>query len=277
MDQFILYQAKRSVYLCLLGSFVLMVVGCAARRGVDHEIKKGQTLWRISRVYRVKLDTLLEVNDIEDPTEILPGTKITIPGAERRRTVPRSPGMRITRSESQSNDHSSDNQEKAPDRIKPGSNKLPSKQENKEQRAQAKKSNRPLDQAANYFDPVWPCKGRIISSFKKIKGPTKRGLLIQTNEGSVVKAAEDGNVKMAGSWKKMPELGKIVIIFHSNNFTTVYAHLGEIRVSEGELINKGQVLGTVGRIGTVDRSACYFEVRYELEPRDPLIFLGKQT
>jgi len=266
----------------LLVIFLLLGAGCAVHRGTIHEIEEGQTLWRISQVYGVELNTLLEVNGIEDPASVRAGTDIIIPGADRVREVPSTPQRTARQADDSRPSPDLDENESRGSNSSSSSNSGGLNQESNtsssapsSESSAASKSN---DEApTRYFDPVWPCDGRLASRFKKDEGPAERGIRIHTSEGSVAKAAEEGNIKLAGSWDKMPELGKIVIIFHSHDFTTVYAHLKSLSVSEGETVSRGQPIGTVGQTGAVDRSVCYFEVRYELEPRDPLIFLGEST
>lgn len=48
--------------------------------GSYHVIERGQTLWRIARLYHVELSTLIEVNRITDVTNIPVGTRLWIPG-----------------------------------------------------------------------------------------------------------------------------------------------------------------------------------------------------
>lgn len=52
-------------------------------RGVWHRVKEGQTLWRISKTYRVELEDIKESNDIDDVVHIAQGAWIFIPGAEK--------------------------------------------------------------------------------------------------------------------------------------------------------------------------------------------------
>ncbi len=78
---------------------LLILSGCATYKppvpspapspvGVYHEVKKGETLWRISRAYGVDWRTIIKVNRIENPNEIKPGDKLFIPGAKEQKTVP---------------------------------------------------------------------------------------------------------------------------------------------------------------------------------------------
>ena len=52
-------------------------------RGVWHRVKEGQTLWRISKTYRVDLEEIKETNDIDDVVHIAQGSWIFIPGADK--------------------------------------------------------------------------------------------------------------------------------------------------------------------------------------------------
>lgn len=289
---------KRLTCTCLLiGLVFVLLVGCAIRRGVVHEVDRGETLWRIAQVYDVKLDTLMEVNDIENARRVKVGTQIVIPGVAEVRDVPGSPQRRIARRAdggltSDASDDASYNSSSTASQPsgrssstepKNSSSSVPSDPRNDTPEGSSSRidpsGNAPNTSGENgvYFDPAWPCEGRLASRFDKKSGPTKRGIRIHTSSGSVVKAADEGNIKLAGEWEKMPDLGKIVIIFHSNDFTTVYAHLKSVKVSEGTKVERGQPIGTVGRSGDVNQPMCYFEVRYKLEPRDPLIFLGEPS
>lgn len=252
---------------------------CAIRRGPLHEVETGQTLWRISQVYDVKLDTLLKVNDIEDPTAVKPGTRIIIPGAGELRDVPASPQQAARKDPSGGGSTTADAETSSPPEPSSSSGGATDREGSGESDGPPASSSASGEEppGGSYFDPVRPCDGRLASRFDKDKGPSHRGIRIHTSEGNLVKAAEEGNIKLAGSWDQMPELGKIVIIFHSHDFTTVYAHLKSLNVSEGETVERDEPIGTVGRTGNVDRPVCYFEVRYKLEPRDPLIFLGEST
>ncbi|MFB6346368.1 MAG: peptidoglycan DD-metalloendopeptidase family protein [bacterium] len=268
-----------------------LLTSCAIRRGVVHNVKQGQTLWRIAQVYDVELNTLMEVNNISNVRHIEPGTRIVIPGVSDQRTVPASPQRRVNRGRSKEGTAGSSTSSNNENTTSPENNNTRSTSQSENpsdnnQNDQASESRSTPDPPSNnesapeeavYFDPVWPCEGRLASRFDKEAGPSKRGIRIHTTKGSTVRAADDGNIKLAGEWEKMPDLGKIVIIFHSNDFTTVYAHLKSVKVSEGSKIERGEPIGTVGRTGDVKQPMCYFEVRYKLEPRDPLIFLGESS
>lgn len=77
-------------HLFLLGAISLFFAGCAtvpARpvfippSGVYHIVAKGQTLYRISKVYGVDINELMRLNNIKSPNQLEVGRQLIIPGA----------------------------------------------------------------------------------------------------------------------------------------------------------------------------------------------------
>ncbi|NIM03900.1 peptidoglycan DD-metalloendopeptidase family protein [bacterium] len=65
---------------------IILLSGCAFfPSGIYHRVQKGETLWRISRVYEVDLDELARINHLADATKIRAGQMIFIPGAKERK------------------------------------------------------------------------------------------------------------------------------------------------------------------------------------------------
>lgn len=56
--------------------------------GIYHRVEKGQTLWRISKLYNTDLDEIAKVNHIPDTTNIETGQLIFIPNRQRRLPMP---------------------------------------------------------------------------------------------------------------------------------------------------------------------------------------------
>jgi murein DD-endopeptidase MepM/ murein hydrolase activator NlpD len=63
--------------------------------------------------------------------------------------------------------------------------------------------------------------------------------------------------------------GKLVLVKHDGGIISAYAHLGEINVREGDLVDAGQAIGTVGLTGRVDQPQLHFEIRRARQPIDP--------
>ena len=73
-------------------------------------------------------------------------------------------------------------------------------------------------------------------------------------------------VAFAGYFKGF---GRLVILDHGEGFYTLYAHLGGIGVSQGDEVEAGAQLGTVGDTGSVSRVKLYFELRFRGRPINP--------
>ena len=118
----------------------------------------------------------------------------------------------------------------------------------------------------------WPVRGRVIAGF----GPTPNGLQndginLAVPEGTPVKAAEDGVVSYAGNG--LAGDGNLILIRHSNGYSTVYAHAKELLVNRDDQIKRGQVIAHSGQTGNVNAPQLHFEVRKGVTPLDPMRFL----
>lgn len=103
---------------------------------------------------------------------------------------------------------------------------------------------------------------------------THTGIDIKADKTTVVKAAEKGTVK---SIKNDPRYGLTVVIEHDDGFKTVYSNLLTSEfVVEGEKIEKGQSIGTVGNTAAfeiADDAHLHFEILKDSVQVDPSIYL----
>ena len=103
---------------------------------------------------------------------------------------------------------------------------------------------------------------------------THTGIDIKAEKTTVVKSAEVGTVKTI---KNDPRYGLTVIIEHANGFQTVYSNLLTSEfVVEGEKVEKGQSLGTVGNTAAfeiADEPHLHFEILKDSVQVDPNIYL----
>ena len=117
-----------------------------------------------------------------------------------------------------------------------------------------------------------PLDGTIITKFGiKSDGVMNEGIYIEADYGTIVKSSADGEVIFVGS--DLKDFGKLLIIKHSENLITSYAHLSKIYVHEGEIITIGQPIAEVGLSGKVTKSQLYFEIRQDNEALDPIPYL----
>ncbi|MBK3332881.1 LysM peptidoglycan-binding domain-containing protein [Persephonella atlantica] len=123
------------------------------------------------------------------------------------------------------------------------------------------------------FGFIWPVNGKVIQTFANNARKRHLGIDIRTDCQAPIKAAEDGKVIYAGD--SIKAYGNLIVIKHAKRFNTVYGHVGQIAVKEGQTVKKGDVIGYVGKLGEAQECGLYFEVRKNGFPLDPLVFLSK--
>ena len=103
---------------------------------------------------------------------------------------------------------------------------------------------------------------------------THMGIDIKAEKTTVVKAAESGTIK---SIKNDPRYGLTVVIDHGDGYQTIYSNLLTSEfVVEGEKVEKGQSIGTVGNTAVfeiADEPHLHFEILKDSIPQDPNSFL----
>jgi murein DD-endopeptidase MepM/ murein hydrolase activator NlpD len=123
---------------------------------------------------------------------------------------------------------------------------------------------------------MWPVAGRITSGFGNRVHPIfgvwrfHSGIDIAAPYGTLIKAADGGQVVQAGYFGGY---GYSVMVYHGGGFATWYAHLSSIRVSVGQFVERGQVIGLVGSTGWSTGPHLHFEVRINGAAQNPLAYL----
>jgi len=120
---------------------------------------------------------------------------------------------------------------------------------------------------------AWPVQGHIIEGFGGSRhGERNDGINIATQDGAPIRAAAAGTVTYTGN--ELKGYGNLVLIRHENGYVTAYAHAGSIKVSRGDVVERGQVIGTAGESGDVDRPQLHFEIRKGVQAVDPIQYLN---
>ncbi len=112
---------------------------------------------------------------------------------------------------------------------------------------------------------MWPAEGKVTSSFDD----AKKGIDIAGTSGQPVFAAAGGKILYANSIRGY---GNLVIVKHTNNLLSAYAHNKTILVKENQTVTKGQKIAEMGNTDT-DAVKLHFEIRQQGKPIDPLKFL----
>lgn len=124
---------------------------------------------------------------------------------------------------------------------------------------------------------VWPLDGNYTltslygSRIHPISGQPNNhlGIDIRAGYGTPIKAARGGVVSTStyGS-----SYGNYVTITHGNGDSTRYAHMSKRAVSEGDIVQQGQVIGYVGSTGNSTGNHLHFEVFVNGSRKDPINF-----
>lgn len=118
---------------------------------------------------------------------------------------------------------------------------------------------------------IWPVEGRLRDGFDDTEGKRHLGLDISSPAGTAIKASASGRVIYSGN--TIRGYGNLILLRHSEEFVTVYAHNEVNLVEEGEWIEGGQVIGRVGQTGRATGPHLHFEIRRNNKAVDPLLFL----
>ena len=117
-------------------------------------------------------------------------------------------------------------------------------------------------------------KDNLVYSETLQEWTTHLGIDIKAEKTTVVKAAEAGTVK---SIKNDPRYGLTIVIEHNDGYETVYSNLLSSEfVVEGEKVERGQSIGTVGNTAAfevADEPHLHFEILKDSIPIDPTTYM----
>lgn len=122
-----------------------------------------------------------------------------------------------------------------------------------------------------------PHVGRITSGFggRKLFGRKfHKGIDIDLETGDEVMAAMGGKVRIA---RYSSGYGNFVVISHEGGLETLYGHMSELWVAEGQMVEGGTVIGLGGSTGQSTGSHLHFELRIFGEQVDPLKAIHPET
>lgn len=121
-----------------------------------------------------------------------------------------------------------------------------------------------------------PTKGWITSYYGPRISPTSKrlrmheGIDIGARSGTPIVAAADGRVTFAG---KKPGFGNFIQIDHGYGVESFYAHAKGLFTKQGQLVNRGDLIASIGNTGASTGPHLHYEIRVNGTPVDPLYFI----
>ncbi len=123
----------------------------------------------------------------------------------------------------------------------------------------------------------WPVpQGNVVARFGNQVHPRLKtvtlntGIDIEVKPGTPVSTVADGEVSTI-LW--YPSYGNLLIVNHYDGYRTVYTHLAEILVTEGQKVKEGDRIGTSGE--SLDGPRLHFELWKDRDKQNPEQWLSK--
>lgn len=243
-----------------------------SERVTYHVVSPGDTLFAIAWRYEKDVATLARSNGLAPPYAIVPGQRLTLdttganPVARSRsisahkKSASATPRQKVIKSGAGSSGSSTKTEiDKKPQTTTKTSSS----------NASVSVSSHRLPKGEVTWR--WPLKGAVSRQYDTSK--VFKGINIQALPGRAVTAAANGVVVYAGSGLR--GYGKLIILKHSDIYLSAYAHNSVISVKEGDVVNAGQKISTVGGDAN-NRGRLYFELRKNGKPVDPMRLLPRQ-
>jgi LysM repeat protein len=214
--------------------------------GIVYNVALGDTLNGIAAYYGVNVEAIVSYspNKLTSPDSLIDGSVLVIPGG----VPPATPAPVIV-----------------DDGVEPVSGPIPA--------GAVLETPAPADPVVS-TGFIWPYYSSITTYFGEPSGSGyHKGIDIDGfgNWGAPIAAAASGTVVLA-SWDDWG-YGYQVIVDHGNGFRTVYAHLSDIWVGQGQWVNQGEAVGALGSTGYSTGPHLHFEIWSGGVPVDPFGYL----
>ena len=126
---------------------------------------------------------------------------------------------------------------------------------------------------------AWPLPGNIISGFGRKKSSRfntytfNNGIEIKPLQFDEIKAVHGGEIIFSDYFIGY---GNLLIIQHPGNFHSLYGHCERFLKKQGDRVGSGEAVALAGNSGSLYGKCLYFEIRQNLKPQDPLLWLAKK-
>lgn len=263
----------KSPYTINVGQRLLTDTGKSTKK--LYRVTKGDTVYNISKRYGLTPAALMTMNSMGNNCNIRIGQMLVVgkntggsAGASESRMAPRSGTVAATRNGKKTSVPQTS--KKQHEQIVAGNGKKGAGAGKTQ--AVASKSTSSQSQLAQSNGKVkwhWPTGGSVIEGYSS----SNRGIDISGRKGDSVRSAAKGKIVYAGD--ALRGYGNLIIINHDDDYLSAYAHNDAILVTEGQMVESGQV---IARMGDTDAKSVrlHFEIRHNGESVNPLNYLPKR-
>ena len=263
---------------------VILSSGIIIAEDLIHIVGRGETVYSISRFYRISAEELMRANNISDPSRLQAGRRLTIPSSAfsdisvSTGSSSSSAGVqalvdyRVVRGDTlysiartngitlqnllEINNFSSNHTLRAGDVIKvPGqrtANVAPTPSAGNTSAARA---------TGGIYALRWPVSPRDITYMTG-----QMGVVVEGEQNEVVRSLTQGNVISAGPWRKY---GRVVIVETAGGYYYMYGGCETLSVNVGDRVTPGAELGRLGVNAVSGKPQLFFMVFRNDNPIDP--------
>ncbi len=244
---------RKIISSCLLLFLIFFLFSCVSNRNSNvyydydhgyHTVLKGETLYSIAFRHGKDYKKIARWNNIRTPYTIYAG--------QRLKLTPTQITSKTYQTKKKTTSSANTNKKKT--------------SKSSASKKVTKAASKPIKHNWN-----WPTKGVVIRTYSTRSGGNK-GIDIAGKIGQPVFAASSGKVVYSGNG--LASYGNLIIIKHSEQFISAYAHNKKLFVKEGGEVKRGEKIAELGKTGTSE-AKLHFEIRYKGKPVDPIKYLPK--
>jgi murein DD-endopeptidase MepM/ murein hydrolase activator NlpD len=228
---------------------------------VVYQVRKGDTLYSLSRRFGVPADEITRDNGISSPRDLALGALLVIrrvEGTEGTAPTEAAPNGAVAPSVAATAASNGAGASEAP--LAP-------------RRAVSQAELNRGNPGSQFW---WPTAGTLARRYgDAFHGMSDPGIAISAPAGTEVYAVADGTVSSSVRGGNAPDSvwGNVVSVTHAGGMVSWYAHLANILVREGARVSKGEAIGTVGTTGKAPSPMLAFRLYHNARPVDPLAYL----
>ncbi len=129
----------------------------------------------------------------------------------------------------------------------------------------ASTSNSPLIM----MNPVLKAKFSFPFGYDEKHKKLHNGVDLKAQSKTPIVATADGIIRISKRKKRADDYEELIIIEHSDNLQTVYAHLNTYSITAGQRVKAGQLIGYIGNSAGTTKALLHLEILKNNEPIDP--------